>query len=88
MNPLTFRQYTDAPTTATYAYMTDAVLPNGGGLVRIDASIYRPIVTLAVTAGPLYSAMSFTAEQARAVAAELLAAAQAIDSETRNTVRA
>lgn len=78
MNPLTFRQYIDEPTMAAYAYMTDAMLPDGGGMVRIDASRYRPLVTLAVTAGPLHSTMNFTADQARAVAAELLAAATAM----------
>lgn len=81
MNAFTFLRYTDEPSLAVYAYVTDAMLPNGGGLVRVSAYRRATSVSLAVTAAPLYSAMSFTVEQARAIAAELLAAAGTIDGE-------
>lgn len=62
---------------AHYARNVGATLP-GGNCVSIYAGKADRCVTLALSTDACYSAMSFTADQARAVAAELLACADAL----------
>ena len=76
----TFTQRHDSH-AALYARMAYAWLP-GGHLVRVDASKTGGSICLGLTAPMCAASMHFTAEQARAVAAELLACADACEAVT------
>lgn len=76
MSGLTFTQRTDM---AGRARSADAMLP-GGYLVRVDASVRADRVELALSGDVGYCCIAFTAAQARSVAAELLACADARDT--------
>lgn len=74
--PLTFTRRADM---AGRGLSSDAML-SPGCLVRIDAAMRTGFVELSLSSGVVHCCMIFTTEQARSVAAELLACADARDT--------
>lgn len=73
--------FTQAPGAPGYGRLRDAsaVLP-GGDFITIGAGIYGDRIDVGFRGDLLQCHMAFTADQARAVAAELLACADARDA--------
>lgn len=73
--------------TTTWVHCA-TVQPRDGGAVRVESYAYSRTVDFDWRHGPMAVRLRFTPAEARAVAAELLACAEAVDADSRGKVTA